>query len=289
MPVRIFPPTRRTTVDIGTAFELHALRYLNEKLFMDLRRVGGAGDGGVDLRGWWWVPKARGTSSSFSSSRSEGGASGELERKRKRVRVVVQCKAEKKSLGPRNVRELEGVMSQLQLQSHMQSNQTSPPSSQTLPEHDQAISLLVSQSGFSKGAMIHATKSKTPLMLVHLPGGQPFGSLTPERLTPSSSPSPVARTSSLSLETPFRTSSDLSGEESFIDTPPTGSRDDQLESDKRGEVDDIQVESIWWNKALSEGVLGGLVELRREVLSSGRARVGLWTSGKRLGRYSPAE
>lgn len=32
----------------------------------------------------------------------------------RRLRVLAQCKAEKKSVGPRAVRELEGVMSQLE-------------------------------------------------------------------------------------------------------------------------------------------------------------------------------
>jgi hypothetical protein len=61
---------------------------------MSLTQVGGAGDGGVDLRGWWTIPKLG------STSMSEG----------RRLRVLGQCKAERKALGPRIVRELEGVM-----------------------------------------------------------------------------------------------------------------------------------------------------------------------------------
>jgi hypothetical protein len=61
---------------------------------MSLTQVGGAGDGGVDLRGWWTIPKLG------STSMSEG----------RRLRVLGQCKAERKALGPRVVRELEGVM-----------------------------------------------------------------------------------------------------------------------------------------------------------------------------------
>lgn len=81
---------RRTTVDIGRAFEQHSLAYLNAHFFMDLAQVGGANDGGVDLRGWWRVPF-----------------------KPRRIRVIAQCKAEAKPLGPRAVRELEGVMANL--------------------------------------------------------------------------------------------------------------------------------------------------------------------------------
>jgi hypothetical protein len=64
---------------------------------MSLTQVGGAGDGGVDLRGWWSVPKL---GSSSTSTSGEG----------RRLRVLGQCKAERKALGPRIVRELEGVM-----------------------------------------------------------------------------------------------------------------------------------------------------------------------------------
>ena len=87
-------PIRRSTVDIGRAFESHCLRFLTEQLYMSLNQVGGAGDGGVDLRGWWTIPKLG------STSMSEG----------RRLRVLGQCKAERKALGPRTVRELEGVI-----------------------------------------------------------------------------------------------------------------------------------------------------------------------------------
>lgn len=92
MTIRL--PIRRTTVDIGRAFELHCLRFLQEQMYMELTQVGGAGDGGVDLRGWWTVPR---------SPSSDGSTS-------RRLRVLGQCKAERKALGPRIVRELEGVM-----------------------------------------------------------------------------------------------------------------------------------------------------------------------------------
>ena len=35
------------------------------------------------------------------------------------------------------------------------------------------MAILLSQSGFSSAAMQHATRSGAPMMLVHLPGGQP--------------------------------------------------------------------------------------------------------------------
>jgi hypothetical protein len=64
---------------------------------MEMTQVGGAGDGGVDLRGWWTIPRT-GSEGSTSTNNS------------RRLRVLGQCKAERKALGPRIVRELEGVM-----------------------------------------------------------------------------------------------------------------------------------------------------------------------------------
>jgi len=89
--------------------------------------------------------------------------------------------------------------------------------------------------------MIHATRSSTPLLLVHLPGGG-------------------------------------------------------LSSDQGEEADgEIYVEGAMWNTALGgpKGLLGGGMELRREILdSSGRdgvtgdarvlARMGVWYNGKRF-------
>ena len=48
--------TSYTTVKIGRAFEAHSLRFLNHHLNMSLRQVGGSGDEGIDLKGWWYVP-----------------------------------------------------------------------------------------------------------------------------------------------------------------------------------------------------------------------------------------
>lgn len=102
------PSIRRSTVDIGRAFELHCLRFLNEQLYMALTQVGGAGDGGVDLRGWWTVPSRP----SVTPATGDVGGAGpsNLEGRTRRIRILGQCKAERRALGPRAVRELEGVM-----------------------------------------------------------------------------------------------------------------------------------------------------------------------------------
>lgn len=114
------------------------------------------------------------------------------------------------------------------------------------------IAILLSQSGFSKNAMLHASKSHTPLMLVHLPGGQALH--------------------------------------------PTG--DDR--SRRKEEEIEGEVGGVWWNAAMSGpvGVLGGKMELRREILDGSgvnavtgdarvRARYRLYHSGKRFGRLGP--
>ena len=114
---------------IGTAFERHALKFLNHHLNMSLTRVGRAGDQGIDLRGWWWLPQQAlrdPTASSSTSTLSSMDLNRNMDRKGKgkaleavhelvRMRVVGQCKAHSAKVGPRDVRELEGVMAGLRL------------------------------------------------------------------------------------------------------------------------------------------------------------------------------
>lgn len=69
------------------------MAFCNQRLGMSLRQVGGANDGGVDLRGHWDLPD-------------------------RRFAVIGQCKAERKALGPRHVRELEGAKSQSVIPEH---------------------------------------------------------------------------------------------------------------------------------------------------------------------------
>ncbi|ODN78479.1 hypothetical protein L202_04113 [Cryptococcus amylolentus CBS 6039] len=216
----ISPLIRHTTVQVGTAFEKHALAFLTASMSMSVRRVGGAGDGGVDLKGWWWVPA------------DASSDTVDIRGKARRLRVIAQCKAEKKSVGPRAVRELEGVMSQLDYRREQSSSEAT-------------VALFLSQTGFTKNAMINASQSRTPMMLLHLPGGQ------------------------------------------YVDAPPLSSSpgsDSDIEAS-------IKVESVWWNRALSHGVLGGRLELRREMVTNGRGvvgtNVGLWMDGARVDRLVP--
>lgn len=133
--------SKLATTHLGTSFETHCSYLLRQSLGMSLSRIGGKGDGGVDLRGWWYLPrtqsdrkdeadldvqKYRGRvslledsattgsliSTSFSSSLRSGSVSPRttpLELPARRLRVLVQCKAEKLKAGPRLIREMEGV------------------------------------------------------------------------------------------------------------------------------------------------------------------------------------
>ncbi len=118
-----------STTHLGTAFEQRSLLILSRQFFMSLTRIGGKGDGGVDLRGWWTLPHHR-------------------------LRVLAQCKAEKAKVGPRVVRELEGT-GRVALAS-------------PTVGRDPLVSVLCSQSGFTPGAMLQANTSTLPMLLLHI-------------------------------------------------------------------------------------------------------------------------
>jgi len=130
-------PPMFSTVHIGTAFEKRAMRLLQTNLSMSLSRVGGKSDGGIDLQGWWWlpfVPNALRTSVH-----------------RQRVRVFAQCKAEKKKVGPKYIREMEGVI-------HRHLDNSNP-----------TVALFISESPFTKEALLRTQSSSIPFFLLHLP------------------------------------------------------------------------------------------------------------------------
>lgn len=106
----------------------------------------------MDLRGWWDLPAAR------STEAGEGKDEEQVRTRRARIAVLVQCKASSststKRLGPAAVRELEGVLG-----SHAAPKQPSAL----------ALAVLLSSSGFSDAARVHAESSRTPLGLIHLP------------------------------------------------------------------------------------------------------------------------
>ena len=113
------------------------MRLLQANLSMSLNRVGGKSDGGIDLQGWWWLPFA---TNAFTDPTH-----------RRRVRVFAQCKAEKKKIGPKYIREMEGVL-------HRYFNDPNP-----------MVALFISESHFTKEALLRMQSSSIPLFLLHLP------------------------------------------------------------------------------------------------------------------------
>lgn len=221
---------------------------------MSLRHVGGKSDGGIDLQGWWWVPKsdsglASTSSRSLSSSSSRvKAATADTSRAitRKRIRVFAQCKAEKKKLGPHYVRELEGVLHRHQLFPRLAPELSASDSIPTA-----MVGLLISESAFTKYALLHASSSAVPLMLLHIP--------------------PQPDSSGL-------LNSDLDQAEHSAHTHDVG------HNASLGEVG-----SILLNQALSSrsGPLSGEIEARWEWSSSGQGRPGLWWGGKRILSWVP--
>lgn len=153
------------TVILGNGFELHCQRLLHQQMRMSLVRVGGKGDGGIDLRGWWNIP---------NDTRQQSRDDGEPTVLR-RIRVLAQCKAEKKAPGPRLVREMEGVARReydllKEESSHhrlSKSGDTVTPGSSIVL--DPVVALLCSSSGFSPAAVVEANRSRTPMLLLHIP------------------------------------------------------------------------------------------------------------------------
>lgn len=132
-----------STTHIGKAYETQCLQFLNHQLFMSLSQVGGKGDGGIDLRGWWWLPPNTPDDNS------------------KRIRVLVQCKAETKKPGPQLIREMEGTVRR----SMDENTSTIDRRSDLKP----FIAILCSRSGFTRGAIHSVLSSPIPMMALHIP------------------------------------------------------------------------------------------------------------------------
>jgi hypothetical protein len=129
---------------------------------MSLERVGGANDGGIDLRGWWWVPSSTVATPTPSSHTP-----------RRRIRVLAQCKAEKKKISPKYVRELEGVLYRHQAFRDNSEEVGGSPS----------MAVFLSESTYTKSTILLAMSSPVPFLLLHMP--------------PSESSDPNAATSAL--------------------------------------------------------------------------------------------
>ena len=205
------------------------------------------------MQGWWWVPTSDSglpsTSSHSSASYSKvKAATADTARAitRKRIRVFAQCKAEKKKLGPHYVRELEGVLHRHQFYPRLASE---PSPSDSIPTP--MVGLLISESAFTKYALLHASSSAVPLMLLHIPPHPDSSGLL---------------------------DSDLDRAEHSAEVR------DVSHNASLGEVG-----SILLNQALSSrsGPLGGEIEARWEWSNSGQGRPGLWWGGGRILSWVP--
>jgi hypothetical protein len=147
--------SKLSTTLVGRAFEDRSLSLLQSRLSMTLTRIGGAGDGGVDLQGWWWVPRLTAKHDTIQDRRG--------------LRVVASCKALKTKLGPVHLRELEGAAL---VQQHSFA-QTSTTDTQT----SELVAVMISLSGFTLGAVKRAMASPIPFLLMHIPA--PESSLIP--------------------------------------------------------------------------------------------------------------
>ncbi|KAL1943891.1 hypothetical protein VTO73DRAFT_3709 [Trametes versicolor] len=147
-----------TAVMKGGLFEQRSLRLLREHLSMSLRRVGGKGDGGIDLQGWWWLPAE--CLSHAHASRMDSSASP-----RKRLRIVAQCKAEEKKIGPRFIREFEGTVLRHSAYLAPRDHDEEHPRD----TRDALVGMFLSISPFTKASILQAYSSPIPLALLHLP------------------------------------------------------------------------------------------------------------------------
>lgn len=184
-----------STVLQGTRFEERTLAVLHNHLSMALVRVGGRADGGIDLMGDWWLPPPSESSPSsptpfyppvLGAVTASDNSSPKRDHPptpstsstppptlktdwpedsiRRRLRIYVQCKAEVIKLGPKYVREMEGVVLALQHASRALSYD-----SDNSDASEDVVAVLSSESGFTRGGIERARSSSVPTVLLHLP------------------------------------------------------------------------------------------------------------------------
>jgi hypothetical protein len=152
---QVEPAERLSSTAIGTAYEMATLAWLtaHPPLDMELKRMGGKGDGGIDLQGWWNIP-------SSAQSRCD------------RLRIIIQCKGEIKQIGPNILRELEGT---LRAEEEYKMGSTELKGLEEGVERysneldgQPCVAMLVCQSGFSPATLRRAFNSECPTALMHL-------------------------------------------------------------------------------------------------------------------------
>ncbi|KAE9407733.1 hypothetical protein BT96DRAFT_850351 [Gymnopus androsaceus JB14] len=154
-------PKAASTVFRGTSFENRCLHLLQTHLGMVLQRVGGKDDGGVDLNGWWWLPDVNGVSELSLHSRANDASEPSF----KRIRILAQCKAEKKKIGPKYVRELEGVVWRYMGLEREKNSVVDEAAKDPTP----VVAVFLSESSFTKSTILRAMSSQVPFLLVYVP------------------------------------------------------------------------------------------------------------------------
>lgn len=99
-----------STVYTGTAYEYLALETLGRYGF-DLNRIGGRGDRGVDLVGYWRIPRSQATDLHPGSTSTTANIPATS--RTDTYRVLVQCKrlvGKHAKIGPNLIRELDGAV-----------------------------------------------------------------------------------------------------------------------------------------------------------------------------------
>ncbi|KAJ3513140.1 hypothetical protein NMY22_g15129 [Coprinellus aureogranulatus] len=289
-----------STVHRGVAFEERALKLLRDHFSMSLTRVGGRGDGGIDLLGWWWLPPCSSSPPPSGSATinahpattgdelvglvdTQGQTLASLHRRR--IRVVGQCKAEKKKMGPNYVRELEGVMYRLAASaksleglaepydSSSDTQSSSDLESTEIRPDEPTVAILVSQSQFTKSTILRAQSSPIPFILLHLPMEERQETIS---ITSNSTPT---------LETLPSVTHKAST------SPPCPEPPEPATTERDKPAQDGSIATALCNMALvgTRGLLKGQMEVRweRNLTDAGSGKPGLWWSGKRLESWVP--
>ncbi|KAJ3123516.1 hypothetical protein HK098_001863 [Nowakowskiella sp. JEL0407] len=154
-----------STVKIGTEFELRTQACLSRYNF-NLKRVGGAGDKGVDLSGFWKIPVLR-KHIGLASSCSVVRPLDEIKRLNNvseiaSFPVLIQCKLHSQTLGPVYFRELMGTLAAV--------HKYIPDSgdSESNLQLTKTIGFLVSGTGFTAAALDEFRPAKLPMGAISL-------------------------------------------------------------------------------------------------------------------------